>query len=122
MRGGRKLGPRVEFGRHVGGGGADADGLAAHREGVVKLGALVEEGGAGDGGMVHESIKNSKFPYPFGAVGSVTREEFDPKKAPPGPWRPMWTHLTHACKEGFYNCFEKNKRIEVDNVILVSEE
>jgi len=65
-----------------------------------------------NGGMVHESIQNSKFPYPFGDFDSATREEFDPKKAPPGPWRPMWSHLTHACKEAFYNCFAINKRID----------
>lgn len=65
-----------------------------------------------DGGMVHENIKNSKFPYPFGSMNSVTRDGFVPENAPPGIWRPMWSHLTHACKEDFYNCFEKNERID----------
>ena len=65
-----------------------------------------------NGGMVHENIKSSKFPYPFGRMDSDSRIKFDPQNAPPGPWRKMWSHLPFASKEGFYNCFEKNKRID----------
>ena len=65
-----------------------------------------------NGGMVHENIKNSKFPYPFGRMDSVSRVDFDPRNAPPGPWRKMWSHIPFCCKKSFYNCFEKNERID----------
>ena len=45
-------------------------------------------------------------------MDSVSRVDFDPRNAPPGPWRKMWSHIPFCCKKSFYNCFAKNERID----------
>lgn len=46
-----------------------------------------------------ENIKKMDFPYPFG--------KFSTGKAPEGPWRYCWSHLTFDIKKAFYETFMK---------------
>lgn len=51
------------------------------------------------GGKQSENILEMNFPYRLGENGN--------KNEPGGPWRFMWSHLTYAVKEDFYNTFQK---------------
>lgn len=49
------------------------------------------------------NIRKRDFSYPLGKESN--------KKAPPGPWRFIWSHMPYKTKEAFYNCFKQGKRI-----------
>ncbi len=52
-----------------------------------------------DGGKQNENILEMNFPYRLGESGN--------KNEPGGQWKFMWSHLTYAVKEAFYNTFQK---------------
>lgn len=49
------------------------------------------------GGTPGENIKAMQFPYPWG--------ENTNKKAPEGPWKYIWSHLSYLIKGAFYQTF-----------------
>ena len=51
------------------------------------------------GGKQNENILEMNFPYRLGENGN--------KNEPGGQWKFMWSHLTYAVKEAFYNTFQK---------------
>lgn len=51
------------------------------------------------GGKQNENILKMNFPYCLGDSGY--------KNEPGGLWKYMWSHLTYAVKEAFYNTFQK---------------
>ena len=51
------------------------------------------------GGKQNENILEMNFPYCLGENGN--------KNEPGGQWKFMWSHLTYAVKEAFYNTFQK---------------
>ena len=51
------------------------------------------------GGNQNENILEMNFPYRLGESGN--------KNEPGGQWKFMWSHLTYAVKEAFYNTFQK---------------
>lgn len=52
------------------------------------------------GGKQNENILEMNFPYRLGESGN--------KNEPGGQWKFMWSHLTYAVKEAFYNTFQKD--------------
>lgn len=50
------------------------------------------------GGNQNENILEMNFPYRLGESGN--------KNEPGGQWKFMWSHLTYAVKEAFYNTFQ----------------
>ena len=51
------------------------------------------------GGKQNENIMEMNFPYRLGESGN--------RNEPGGQWKFMWSHLTYAVKEAFYNTFQK---------------
>lgn len=51
------------------------------------------------GGRQNENILEMNFPYRLGENGN--------KNEPGGQWKFMWSHMTYAIKEAFYNTFQK---------------
>ena len=53
------------------------------------------------------NIMNMNFSYPFGEKSN--------QKAPEGPWRFMWSHMTPVIKEHFYETFRKDGKFSQEN-------
>lgn len=62
------------------------------------------------GGDPAANIIGMNFSYPFGDNSN--------KKTPEGPWRYIWSHLTYAIKEAFYQTFRKNEKHSAENTRL----
>ncbi len=59
------------------------------------------------GGKQNENILEMNFPYCLGENGN--------KNEPGGQWKFMWSHLTYAVKEAFYNTFQKGGRYTAED-------
>ena len=59
------------------------------------------------GGKQNENILEMNFPYRLGENGN--------KNEPDGQWKYMWSHLTYAVKEAFYNTFQKGGMYTAEN-------
>ncbi len=60
------------------------------------------------GGTPEDNIRKMDFPYPFGDDSTG--------KAPDGPWRFIWSHLTYKVKEALYKTFKENERVSVSEL------
>jgi serine/threonine protein kinase/rRNA-processing protein FCF1 len=56
-----------------------------------------------DGASPSENIRKQNFSFPLGEESN--------QKAPKGPWRFIWSHLSFALKEAFFDTFKNNKRL-----------
>lgn len=64
------------------------------------------------GGKQNENILEMNFPYRLGENGN--------KNEPDGQWKYMWSHLTYAIKEAFYNTFQKDGKYSTEDTRLSS--
>ena len=67
------------------------------------------------GGSPADNIKAMDFPYWFRKDG----DEYSGKNAPHGPWQIIWSNLPYHVKEAFHNTFRINKRVSVEDWLLV---
>ena len=66
------------------------------------------------GGKQNENILEMNFPYRLGESGN--------RNEPGGQWKYMWSHLTYAVKEAFYNTFRKDGMYTAEDRRLSSAE
>jgi serine/threonine protein kinase len=73
------------------------------------------------GGSPADNIKSKNFPYPFFRENSGEDQKASGKKAPQGTWQFIWGNLPNPVREAFFSTFREDRRVSVEDWMLLLE-